>query len=137
MVLLPLLPNVLLLLRRKGFQRLVLLARCLPLGRRQLGPRAHLLLDALLLLGRHLRVALRDTPPFLLARGVKLLPVGRERGENLPFGRREGVPRRRPDADRLRERIPGNENRERQSPWKKVGYSKLACFSQFWNPRSR
>jgi hypothetical protein len=100
-----------------------LLARCLSLGRRQLGPSAHLLPDALLLLGRHLRVTLRDTPPFLLARGVKLLPIGREWGKNLPFGSREGVPRRRPDPNRLGERIPGNENRERQCPWKYSGYS--------------
>jgi hypothetical protein len=83
------LPNVLLFLRRKGFQRLVLLARGLPLGRRKLGPRAHLLPDAMLLLGRHLRITLRDPAPFLLARGVEFFPVGRERREDLSFRGRE------------------------------------------------
>ena len=51
LVLLPTLAHLVLLLGRKLAQRFVLLARGLPLSRRELSPRLHLLLHALLLFG--------------------------------------------------------------------------------------
>src|SRR5205085_3259602 len=93
LILLPLLPHFLLLVGRQRLQRFVLLARHPSLFRRQLRPRLHLLLQALLLVGMHRRIALRDAAPFLLARAVQFVPVGRERRENLLFLWRQLTPR--------------------------------------------
>ena len=87
LVLLPFLPHFLLLLRRQLLQRLVLLARRLPAVAGESCAHAPICCsDALLLVGRHLRIALRDPAPLLLALRVQLVPVGGERGEHLLFG---------------------------------------------------
>src|SRR4029079_19727550 len=67
LILLPLAPHLVLLVRRQRLQRLVTLARGVTLVGRQVRPLAHLALDALLLLGRKRRVALGKAEPPRLA----------------------------------------------------------------------
>src|SRR4029079_8931757 len=81
LVFLPFFPPGPALLRRQLLQRLVLLPGYPPLLGRQARPRAHLLLDALLLRRGHFGIPLRDAQPLLLARGIQLVPLrgkGRE-----------------------------------------------------------
>src|SRR5689334_10608165 len=99
-VLLPSLPNLLALVRRQAAERLVLLARRAPLVRRELRPRSHLLLDALLLRRPHAGIALGESAPFLLALRLEAVPVRSERREDLLLLRRELMPA-------LRGRRPG------------------------------
>src|SRR5262249_36326098 len=115
LVFLPLLLHLFLLVRRQRAHRLVLLARDTALVRRQLRPRPHLLLDAGLLLRGHFRVPLGDAAPLLLALGVELVPVGRERSQDLPLGSRQVIPRRRSHTERLRKNACGREGRKRQA----------------------
>ena len=86
LVLLPFLTHFLALFRRKLLERLVLFPGDAPLRGRQARPGAHLLLDALLLLGRHARITVRDAKPLLFALGVELVPFGGQWRENLPIG---------------------------------------------------
>ena len=118
--------------------RLVLLARGGALLRRQLGPGLHLLLDALLLVGAHLGVALRDAAPLLLALRVHVAPVGRERAEHLLFLGRELRPRGRPHRD-LRERDGRHEGEDHEQGNRGGGCPDHGSrrVSQFWKPRSR
>src|SRR5207253_8153748 len=99
LILLPLLPHLLLLLGRQRLERFVLLARDRALLRGQLRPRAHLLLNALLLIGLHRGITLRDAAPLLFARAVQLVPIGCERREDLLFIRRQLAPGRGLEGD--------------------------------------
>jgi len=114
LIFLPLLPNLFLLVGRQRTHRLVLLARDAPLIGRQFRPGPHLLLDPLLLIGRHPRIALGNASPLLLARRVVLVPVRSERRQHLAFAGRQVVPRWRADQ-RLRERACGRESRKREA----------------------
>ena len=107
---------------------------------RQRRPRAHLLLDALLLVGRHLRVALGDAAPLLLALGVELVPLRRERRQHLLFAAASAATTTATRRDRCADRVPAWTGREASASASartaSAGQS-ATCFSQFWNPRSR
>jgi hypothetical protein len=131
--------HFLLLFRRQAPERLVLLTRDLALVRRKRCPRAHLLLDPLLLVRRHPRIPLRDAAPLQLALGIELVPVGRERRENLLLGGRQFGPRRGARANRLGRNARGRSGREHPYEKQIVDQSveSAVLLSQFWNPRSR
>src|SRR6185312_16423481 len=132
LILLPLLPYFVLLVGRKLPQRLVALAHGLPLGRRQLRPRAHLRVNPLLLVRRHGGKALRDAAPLLPSLRIEPIPVRLQWRENLPLLRRELIPGRRSQRDlgrRGRRDAGGEHERERQRS--------ESALSQFRNPRSR
>ena len=82
-VLFPFLFQPFFLVRRQVFDLLVALARVLSLLGGQLGPGLHASLHPRLLIGLHFRIALGNADPLALARGLKLVPVGAERRENL------------------------------------------------------
>jgi len=116
LVFLPFLPDSLPLLRRQLPQGLELLPGYPTLVRRQMSPRPHLCLDALLLRGRHLRIALSDAKPFLLALDFELVPLRRERREDLLVARRKLGPGRRAGYQRPRcYRAAENSRREDQT----------------------
>lgn len=141
-VLLPFFTHGLLLFGRERAQRLVLLARRAPLIRRELGPGAHLLLHALLLGGRHLRIPLGDAAPLLLALRLERPPFGLQRREDPLLLRGEITPCRPRGRSRGAERRGQRDARDRENegvtapPQKEKRYSP-SCFSQFWNPLSR
>lgn len=87
LIFLPLLLNLLALLRRQLLHSLVLLSRHTALIGGEARPRAHLFLDALLLRRWHRRIAFGDPQPFLFARGIQLVPFRGERGQDLFFPR--------------------------------------------------
>jgi len=98
LIFLPLLSDGLPLLGRQLPQGLELLPGDAALLRRQVSPGTHLLLDALLLGGRHLRIALSDAEPLLLALDFELVPFRCERSEDLLIGRGKLGPGRRVDS---------------------------------------
>ena len=67
----------------------VVFARDGALLRGQLGPVLHLRLQALLLFRFHLGIALGRQQPFLAPAFVKIVPVARQRGQNLLLLSRE------------------------------------------------
>src|SRR6266699_3338604 len=76
LVLLPFLTHVFALLRRELLQGLVLFPGNPAFSGCKTRPCAHLLPDALLLLGGHAGITLRDAKPLLLALRVELVPFG-------------------------------------------------------------
>src|SRR4249919_3724712 len=82
-VLLPLLFQPLLLVRRQLFHLFVALARGLTFPGGELGPGLHASLHARLLVGFHLRIALGDADPVALALWFEIVPVDRKRREDL------------------------------------------------------
>ena len=95
LIFLPLLLDFLPLLGRQLLQGLELRPGRAAFIRGQASPSAHLLLYALLLVGRHVWIALNDAQPLLLALGVELVPFRRERSEHLLVVRGEVRPIRR------------------------------------------
>src|SRR5690606_6791921 len=82
-VLLPLLAELLALLGALLGELAVVFARLLALLGREARPFLHALLDALLPLGRHLRIALGDADPAPARVRIEVLPLGLERRENF------------------------------------------------------
>src|SRR5262249_35052066 len=121
------------LLGRELLERLVLFAGRLTLRRGQLGPRAHLLLNTLLLGRAQVGIALGDAEPFLPAFSVYPIPVRREWRKDLTLRRRELRPCRS-----LRCKGTGDAGRA-DARRRKGGHANQGSerLSQFWNPRSR
>src|SRR5471032_2384381 len=70
------------------------LAHLAALFRRQLDELAHALVQALLLVRIHRRIAVGDLQPFFLAQAFHLVPLGGERLERLLLHRRQVFPQR-------------------------------------------
>ncbi len=83
------------LFRRQLFQPLVVFPGKLPLGGRQLAPLYEPGLEAFLLLGGHLGVAIGDPRQSFALERWHLVPFLREGGQHLSLGGREFVPGRR------------------------------------------
>src|SRR6266853_3725252 len=93
-VLLPLLFQPQLFVRRQLFHLLVALARGLAFLGGELGPGLHAPLHARLFVGFHLRITLGDTDPLALALRFEIVPVDRKRRERLLLLLRQLAPRR-------------------------------------------
>jgi len=137
LVLRPALPHLFLFFRRELLQCLVLLARSLPLRRRERCPGFHLRLDALLFIRRHFRIALRDAAPFLLALRLQAIPLGCERRKHGLFLRCELRPGRRAHRDLCGRdgRNDGGKDGNCQGD-RQRGRQRSSLASQFRNPRS-
>ena len=81
-MLLPLLPQFAALRTRQLPQRFVVFTRDPALRGRQLRPRLHTGLQALLFIGLHFRVTVGDSDPLFAARGVEAVPIRRQRREH-------------------------------------------------------
>lgn len=127
----PLLANFLLFFGRQRSQGPILLPRRSALFRGQACPCAHLLPNALLLVGGHLRKALRDPAPLLFALRFELVPIARKGGQNLLFRGREVIPCGRTDDDGLCQCACGRARCKHKAQRKTTNYSSIACFSQF------
>jgi len=80
--------------RRQFFHLLVALARGLAFLGCELCPSLHASLHAHLLVGFHLRITLGDTDPLALALWLEIVPVDRERREDLLLLLGQLAPRR-------------------------------------------
>jgi hypothetical protein len=83
LVLLPLLFDFLVFVRRQFLQFLIFFPRCLALLGRELDPLLHALLQVLLRPRLHLGIAVSDRHPLLAPGGVQLIPLRHQRRENL------------------------------------------------------
>src|SRR6185503_12526130 len=152
LVLDPVLAQVLVVaLARQLGELLVVLARLAALLGREARPGLHAPGDALLLLGRHLRIAFGDRDPFLPALGLERVPVGAQRREHLLLaggelgpggagvdllGRLGGGLLGRLGAG-LRAGSRSHAEGEHGEKGARHHSSSARFFSQFWKPRSR
>ncbi|VWC11650.1 hypothetical protein BUB20358_05355 [Burkholderia ubonensis] len=101
------LPRALTRLRGQVLRGLVVLARDAALLGRHPDPFGHALLQALLRIGRHLRVARRDLQPFALAGVAERVPLVGERRERDVLRGRQARPRQRAGGSGQRGEVGG------------------------------